>query len=77
GGMIIESGTTVTILDEAAYYPLKDTIQAAIDLTPVDDSSVGLDLCYQTLGKVSFPSLTFKFKGGVDYELPADKFFIQ
>ncbi|KAH9317936.1 hypothetical protein KI387_019705, partial [Taxus chinensis] len=77
GGMIIDSGTTVTILDEAAYSPLKDAIQSAIDLTPADGSSVGLDLCYQTSGKVSLPSLTFNFKGGVDYELPADNFFIQ
>ncbi|KAH9317935.1 hypothetical protein KI387_019704 [Taxus chinensis] len=77
GGMIIDSRTTVTILDEAAYSPLKDAIQSAIDLTPADGSSVGLDLCYQTSGKVSLPSLTFNFKGGVDYELPADNFFIQ
>ncbi|XP_059073584.1 aspartic proteinase nepenthesin-1-like [Cryptomeria japonica] len=78
GGMIIDSGTTVTILDQAAYSPLKEAIQSAIDLTPVDGSSTGLDLCYHTSSAhLTLPTLVFKFKGGVDYELPADNFFIQ
>ncbi|XP_059071344.1 aspartic proteinase nepenthesin-2-like [Cryptomeria japonica] len=78
GGMIIDSGTTVTILDQAAYSPLKEAIQSAIDLTPVDGSSTGLDLCYHTSSAhLTLPTLVFNFKGGVDYELPADNFFIQ
>lgn len=79
GGMIIDSGTTVTILDEAAYSPLKEAIQSAIHLTPVDGSSTGLDLCYGTSSTqdLTLPTLTFNFKGGVDYELPPDNFFIQ
>ncbi|XP_057865410.1 aspartic proteinase nepenthesin-1-like [Cryptomeria japonica] len=77
GGMIIDSGTTLTYLVEAAYSPVKEAIKAAIDLTPTDGSSVGLDLCYQTSGQVTLPSLTFNFKGGVNYELPPENFFIQ
>ncbi|XP_059071548.1 aspartic proteinase nepenthesin-1-like [Cryptomeria japonica] len=78
GGMIIDYGTTVTILDQAAYSPLKEEIQSAIDLTPVDGSCAGLDLCYHTSSAhIALPTLVFNFKGGVDYELPADNFFIQ
>ncbi|XP_057813921.2 aspartic proteinase nepenthesin-1-like [Cryptomeria japonica] len=78
GGMIIDSGTTVNILDQAAYSPLKEAIQSAIDLTPVVGSSTALDLCYHTSSAhLTLPSLVFNFKGGVDYELPADNFFIQ
>ncbi|XP_057813905.2 aspartic proteinase nepenthesin-2-like [Cryptomeria japonica] len=78
GGMIIDSGTTITYLDDAAYSPMKDAIQSAIHLTPVDGTSTGLDLCYGTSSsKVTLPTLVFNFKGGVDYELPADNVFIQ
>ncbi|XP_059073585.1 aspartic proteinase nepenthesin-2-like [Cryptomeria japonica] len=78
GGMIIDSGTTITFLDDAAYSPMKDAIQSSIDLTPVDGSSTGLDLCYGTSSsEVTLPSLVFNFKGGVDYELPLDNVFIQ
>ncbi|XP_059073582.1 aspartic proteinase nepenthesin-1-like [Cryptomeria japonica] len=78
GGMTIDSGTTVTILDQAAYSPLKEAIQSAVDLTPVDGSSTGLDLCYHTSSAhLTLPTLVFNFKGGVDYELPADNIFIQ
>ncbi|XP_059071343.1 aspartic proteinase nepenthesin-1-like [Cryptomeria japonica] len=78
GGMIIDSGTTVTILDQVAYSPLKEAIQSAIDLTPVDGSSTGLDLCYHTSSAhLTLPTLVFNFKGGVYYEFPADNFFIQ
>ncbi|XP_057813909.2 aspartic proteinase nepenthesin-1-like [Cryptomeria japonica] len=78
GGMIIDSGTTITYLDEPAYSPMKKAIQSAIDLTPVDGSSTGLDLCYGTSSSdVILPTLVFNFKGGVDYELPADNVFIQ
>ncbi|XP_057839425.1 aspartic proteinase nepenthesin-1-like [Cryptomeria japonica] len=77
GGMIIDSGTTLTYLVEAAYTPLREAIQSAIDLTPTDGSSVGFDLCYQTSGKVALPSLTFNFAGSVNYELPPENVFVR
>ncbi|XP_059073546.1 aspartic proteinase nepenthesin-1-like [Cryptomeria japonica] len=75
GGVIIDSGTTLTFLFEPAYTPLKEAIESAIDLTPADGSSVGLDLCYETSGQVTLPSLAFNFEGGVNYELPQENFF--
>ncbi|XP_057873485.2 aspartic proteinase nepenthesin-2-like [Cryptomeria japonica] len=77
GGMIIDSGTSLTYLTEDAYYPVREAIASAIDLTPTDGSSVELDLCYNTSGQVTLASLTFNFQGGVDYELPVDNLFIQ
>ncbi|XP_057865418.2 aspartic proteinase nepenthesin-2 [Cryptomeria japonica] len=74
GGMIIDSGTTITYLIEAAYNPLREAIQSAVDVAPVESSSG--DLCYQTSDNVALPSLTFNFKGGVNYDLPPENVFI-
>ncbi|XP_059071327.1 aspartic proteinase nepenthesin-1-like [Cryptomeria japonica] len=55
----------------------------ALDIPPgtfdlQSDGSGGLDLCYHTSSAhLTLPTLVFNFKGGVDYELPADNFFIQ
>lgn len=73
GGMIIDSGTTLTYLTEAGYVAVLQAFQSAIKLPAGDGTDVGLDLCYTKSGVV--PSLTFHFDGG-DLELPADNYFI-
>ncbi|XP_057854125.1 aspartic proteinase nepenthesin-2-like [Cryptomeria japonica] len=74
GGMIIDSGTTITYLNEVAYSPLREAIQSSIDVTPVEDSSG--DLCYQKSDNMALPSLAFNFHGGANYNLPPENFFI-
>ncbi|CAI0474255.1 unnamed protein product [Linum tenue] len=79
GGMIVDSGTTITYLEGVAYDEVKKAFVAAIDL-PVDDSgSTGLDLCFDLpsggSGDVEVPSLVFHFQGA-DLELPAENYMI-
>lgn len=78
GGLIIDSGTTVTILEEAGYRPFLDAVSASITAQPLLNSSatVGLDLCYIFTPGLLFPNITFHFAGGADYVLPPENSFI-
>lgn len=78
GGMIIDSGTTITYLEESAFDLLKKEFVSQVKL-PVDNSgSVGLDLCFSlppTSDNIEVPKLRFNFKGG-DLELPPENYII-
>jgi len=71
GGLIIDSGTTVTYLEQAGYDLVKKALISLINLPQADGSSIGLDLCYQKQSGSStpnFPTITFHFKGA-NYDL--------
>lgn len=78
GGMIIDSGTTITYLEESAFDELKKEFVAQIKL-PVDDSgSMGLDVCFKlpsNADSVEVPKLLFNFDGG-SLDLPAENYMI-
>jgi len=73
GGFVIDSGTTITYLQQAAYDAVKEAMISSINLPQADGSSVGLDLCFkqQDSSNASFPSMTFHFKGA-DYDVPKE-----
>lgn len=73
GGLIIDSGTTVTYLAQAGYNSVKKAVQSAINLPKADGSAIGLDLCYSGSSKTSFPTMTFHFKGA-DYSLAQENY---
>ena len=75
GGVIIDSGTTVTYLEQAGYDLVKKAVISAINLPQVNGSNVtGLDLCYSKPSSTTkFPTLTFHFKGA-DYHLPKENY---
>ncbi|CAJ2641425.1 unnamed protein product [Trifolium pratense] len=78
GGVIIDSGTTITYIEENAFETLKKEFISQTKL-PVDKSgSTGLDVCF-TLpsgkAEVEIPKLVFHFKGG-DLELPGENYMI-
>jgi len=75
GGLIIDSGTTVTYLEQAGYDIVKKALMSSIKLPQADGSSIGLDLCYSKFGSSTsnFPSMTFHFKGA-DYYLPKENY---
>eukprot|EP01018_Ginkgo_biloba_P035782 Gb_23858 [translate_table: standard] len=78
GGVIIDSGTTITYLEQAGYDVMKKALTSLIKLPKADGSTLGLDLCYKPPpgGSIpSFPSLTFHFKGA-DYDLPKDNYMV-
>ncbi|KAJ7555526.1 hypothetical protein O6H91_05G044000 [Diphasiastrum complanatum] len=80
GGVIFDSGTTLTYLATAGYQKVLQALKSHISLPVTDSSAYGLDLCYavsHAQGKLqgSFPRLTFHFRGA-DYELPLENYFI-
>ncbi|KAJ4840443.1 hypothetical protein Tsubulata_016693 [Turnera subulata] len=78
GGLIIDSGTTITYLEQSAFDLVKKEFTSQIDL-PVDKSgSTGLDLCFTMPSgatDIEVPKLAFHFEGA-DLDLPAENYMI-
>ncbi|PWZ36743.1 Aspartic proteinase nepenthesin-1 [Zea mays] len=83
GGLIIDSGTTITSLANAAYQQVRAAVKSQLvtTLPTVDGSdSTGLDLCFALPAPTSappavLPSMTLHFDGA-DMVLPADSYMI-
>nr|GLL38758.1 aspartic proteinase nepenthesin-1 [Ipomoea trifida] len=80
GGMIIDSGTTITYLEGKAFEAVKKEFVNQMDL-PVDDSgSTGLDLCFTLPADaedITVPKLIFHFDGDdADLDLPGENYII-
>ncbi|XP_073156722.1 aspartic proteinase nepenthesin-1-like [Henckelia pumila] len=85
GGMIIDTGTTITYLPRNAYYLVKNAFVSQMKL-PVDNSPYGkvFDLCFilptsndtaSTIDHIEVPRMVFHFEG-VDLELPEKNYFV-
>lgn len=78
GGMIIDSGTTITYLEKSAFDLVKKEFTSQMKL-PVDNSgSAGLDLCFALpsgTSDIEVPKLVFHFKGA-DVDLPGENYII-
>lgn len=80
GGLIIDSGTTITSLVDAAYQQVRAAIESLVTLPVADGSdSTGLDLCFALTSETStpptMPSMTFHFDGA-DMVLPVENYMI-
>lgn len=78
GGVIIDSGTSVTRLQNAAYSALRDAFRAGTD-NLVNTAGFSLfDTCYDLSGmsSVDVPTVTLHFQGGADMKLPAANYLI-
>ncbi|KAJ1291201.1 hypothetical protein BS78_02G300200 [Paspalum vaginatum] len=80
GGLIIDSGTTITSLVNAAYQQVRAAVQSVVNLPATDGSdSTGLDLCFAlptpTSAPPAMPSMTLHFDGA-DMVLPAGSYMI-
>ncbi|XP_068641612.1 aspartic proteinase nepenthesin-2 [Aristolochia californica] len=78
GGFIIDSGTTITYLEETGYKLVRKAFVDQLNLPVADDSSTGLDLCFSTpsgITSLAVPKLVFHFEGS-DLDLPADNYMI-
>lgn len=76
GGVIIDSGTSVTRLTRPAYIALRDAFRAATNLKPAHEFSL-FDTCYDLSGKteVKVPTVVMHFRGA-DVPLPATNYLI-
>lgn len=78
GGLIIDSGTTITYLEDSAFSALKKAFISQMKLEVDDSGSTGLDLCFQLPPGTStlvVPDLVFHFEGA-DLKLPAENYII-
>ncbi|XP_062190432.1 aspartic proteinase nepenthesin-1-like [Phragmites australis] len=80
GGLIIDSGTTITSLVDTAYQKVRAAVKSLVTLPTTDGSdATGLDLCFaltsQTSAPPAMPSMTLHFDGA-DMVLPADSYMI-
>ncbi|KAF0905250.1 hypothetical protein E2562_003851 [Oryza meyeriana var. granulata] len=81
GGLIIDSGTTITSLVDAAYKRVRAAVQSQVKLPVTDGSNAtGLDLCFALPSPTSappatLPTMTLHFDGA-DMELPVENYMI-
>ncbi|KAL6871510.1 hypothetical protein ACP4OV_014339 [Aristida adscensionis] len=80
GGLIIDSGTTITSLVDAAYQRVRAAVKSLVALPTTDGKdATGLDLCFalpsQTSAPPAMPTLTLHFDGA-DMVLAADSYMI-
>lgn len=79
GGLIIDSGTTITYLEKSAFNIVKKEFISQTKLSVDDSGSTGLDLCFKlpsdNSDTVEVPKLVFHFDGA-DLELPSENYMI-
>lgn len=79
GGLIIDSGTTITYLEHKGFDVLKKEFVSQMKDLSVDNSgSQGLDLCFnlpKDSNTVEVPKIVFHFKDA-DLELPAENYIL-
>nr|XP_009385987.1 PREDICTED: protein ASPARTIC PROTEASE IN GUARD CELL 2 [Musa acuminata subsp. malaccensis] len=78
GGVVMDTGTAVTRLPDAAYAALRDAFGAATAGLPRAPGVSIFDTCYSLFGyqSVRVPTVSFYFAGGTILTLPARNFLI-
>jgi len=78
GGVIIDSGTSVTRLVESAYTAMRDAFRAGTGNLKSAGGFSLFDTCYDLSGlkTVKVPTVVFHFQGRADVSLPATNYLI-
>ncbi|KAJ3695928.1 hypothetical protein LUZ60_001305 [Juncus effusus] len=80
GGVIIDSGTALTVLSDVAYQQVRKAFVHQIKLPVAKESMTYLDLCFSLnsslLQSVQVPKLVFHFEN-VDLELPKENYIFE
>ncbi|MCO5591381.1 hypothetical protein L7F22_045364 [Adiantum nelumboides] len=81
GGIIVDSGTTITYLPSPAYDAVVAALTATIHLPRLDSNQIsvpGFDLCYSSRSQLQKQAalLTFHFRGSADMRLPFANYFV-
>ncbi|KAE8799534.1 Aspartic proteinase nepenthesin-1 [Hordeum vulgare] len=79
GGVIVDSGTSITYLELQGYRALKKAFAAQMKLPAADGSGIGLDTCFEApasgVDQVEVPKLVFHLDGA-DLDLPAENYMV-
>ncbi|KAJ7547227.1 hypothetical protein O6H91_08G075700 [Diphasiastrum complanatum] len=77
GGTIIDSGTTLTLLEDSAYSLVRAAFKNAIQLPSADGTSAGFDLCFDVTGLSSYqvPNLGLHLTN-TDFNPPSENYFL-
>ncbi|KAG8391387.1 hypothetical protein BUALT_Bualt01G0182400 [Buddleja alternifolia] len=76
GNIIIDSGTTLTLLPEDLYDKLENVFKKLIKLKRIKDPQGFLKLCFFTRKEIRIPDVTVHFKGA-DVKLKAENVFLR
>lgn len=79
GGMIVDSGTSLTALTLPAYQPVMETLQLALVQFKRLDLDIGpLEYCFNSTGfnETLVPRLVFHFDDGARYKPPVKSYVI-
>ncbi|PSR84627.1 Aspartic proteinase [Actinidia chinensis var. chinensis] len=76
GNIIIDSGTTLTLLPGDLYEKLESEVKQAIKSEPSANPQGALGLCYGHISIDDLPNMTFKFTGA-ELELSPTNTFVQ
>lgn len=79
GGLIIDSGTTITYLEKKGFDIVKEEFISQINLSQDKSGSQGLDLCFKLpkgATSVEVPKLAFHFKNDAVLELPPENYIL-
>jgi len=79
GGVIIDSGTSITWLQQDAYEAVRRGLVSAIPLPATNDTDIGLDTCFQWPPPpnvtVTVPDFVFHFDGA-NMTLPPENYML-
>ncbi|XP_047326825.1 aspartic proteinase CDR1-like [Impatiens glandulifera] len=76
GNMIIDSGTTLTILPSQTLKELEHALKSVIHAVPIEDPEQILSLCYKNNKSFKPPTITAHFAGGADVKLLSSNIFV-
>ncbi|ESQ44507.1 hypothetical protein EUTSA_v10003479mg [Eutrema salsugineum] len=76
GNIIIDSGTTLTMLPTTFYSELEDAVASSIDAERQNDPESPLSLCYSATANLKVPVITMHFDGA-DVKLDSSNSFVQ
>lgn len=80
GGLIIDSGTTVTALEERAFIMVTRAFMSRIKLPQASGANLGLSLCFSlpegSIKSVNIPKMIFHFDGA-DMDLPLENYMVE
>ncbi|KAI0522784.1 hypothetical protein KFK09_005169 [Dendrobium nobile] len=80
GNIIIDSGTTLTLLDDNTLQSVERSVKSNISLTQVNDPNGVFNLCFDVSGtgaSTQFPEITFQFSGGASVVLQLPNAFVE